>query len=138
MIPRGKGCILFTASASTAIAGISSNVYAASKAAVVGLARNLTVELGQSGIRVNCVSPFGVLTPISGALAGGEEKRAIAAEYLGRMANLKGQTLTADDIARAALFLASDDAKYVSGLNLLVDGGFSVVNPSFLREPLNL
>lgn len=48
-------------------------------------------------------------------------------------ANLKGHVLKADDIAKAALYLASDDANYVSGLNLVVDGGYSVVNPSMLK-----
>ena len=51
-------------------------------------------------------------------------------------ANLKGVGLKVDDVAAAMLFLASDDARYVSGQNLLVDGGFSVVNPSlgFFRD----
>jgi enoyl-[acyl-carrier-protein] reductase (NADH) len=47
--------------------------------------------------------------------------------------NLKGQILKAEGVARAALYLASDEANYVSGLNLLVDGGYSVVNPSMMK-----
>ncbi|XP_057967848.1 (+)-borneol dehydrogenase 1-like [Malania oleifera] len=133
MVPRGKGCILFTASACTAIAGISTPTYAASKHGVVGLARNLAAELGQFGIRVNCVSPFAVITGIArGPVSEADIAEAEAA--LSERSNLKGQILKADGIARAALYLASDDAYYVSGLNLVVDGGFSVVNPSLTRH----
>ena len=47
--------------------------------------------------------------------------------------NLKGKILKAEDVARAALYLASDEANYISGLNLLVDGGYSVVNPNMVN-----
>ena len=64
MIPQRKGCILFTASACASIAGLSTHSYAASKYAVWGLAKNLTPDLGKYGIRVNCVSPYGMITGI--------------------------------------------------------------------------
>lgn len=63
MIPAKKGSILFTSSVASVPYGDVSHTYSASKHAVVGLAKNLGVELGQYGIRVNCVSPFGVATP---------------------------------------------------------------------------
>jgi len=130
MIPRGKGSILFTTSAATAIAGLSSHAYTASKCGVLGLARNLAAELGQHGIRVNCVSPYAVVTAMSG-LDEAAVPRVEAA--VSEMGNLKGQILKAESIARAALYLASDEANYVSGLNLLVDGGYSAVNPSMMK-----
>jgi NAD(P)-dependent dehydrogenase (short-subunit alcohol dehydrogenase family) len=131
MVPRRKGVILFTGSACTSIAGLSTHSYAASKYAIWGLARNLALELGQHGVRVNCVSPFAVLT---GMTAKGIHEDAIAQleVAVSGMGNLKGEVLKPEDIARAALFLASDEANFVSGLNLVVDGGFSVVNPSML------
>ncbi|KAF2289677.1 hypothetical protein GH714_037898 [Hevea brasiliensis] len=89
---------------------------------------NLTPELGQYGIRVNCVSPYGLVSGMTGITS--EANRRKVEVYLSEMGNLKGQILRADGVAQAALYLASDEAYYVSGLNLVVDGGFSVVNPS--------
>ncbi|XP_059428271.1 (+)-borneol dehydrogenase 1-like [Corylus avellana] len=131
MIPRGKGCILFTASAATAIGGLSSHSYAASKCGILGLARNLAAELGQHGIRVNCVSPYAVITGILGGVNEADVPQMEAA--VSEVGNLKGQILKAESVARAALYLASDEADYVSGLNLLVDGGYSAVNPSMMN-----
>ncbi|KDP36169.1 hypothetical protein JCGZ_08813 [Jatropha curcas] len=130
MIPQRKGCILFTTSVCTLISGLSTNSYAISKHGILGLARNLTPELGQYGIRVNCVSPYGLVSGTSYEINCSEDERHRAEMYLSEMGNLKGQILRADCIAEAALYLASDEAYYVSGLNLAVDGGFSVVNPT--------
>uniref|UniRef100_UPI003624AC75 Borneoldehydrogenase n=1 Tax=synthetic construct TaxID=32630 RepID=UPI003624AC75 len=130
MVPQKKGCILFTASACTAIAGLSTHAYAVSKYGIVGLAKNLAAELGQHGIRVNCVSPYGVVTGIGGV---SEVDVAVVEAMLSEVGNLKGQILKAEGVAKAALYLASDEANYVSGLNLVVDGGFSVVNPTMMK-----
>ncbi|KAK7851004.1 tropinone reductase-like 2 [Quercus suber] len=133
MVPQRKRCILFTSSAATAIAGISSHAYAASKCAIVGVAKGLAAELGEYGIRVNCVSPFAVLgTRIPGERSKADVSKAefVLSNHVG---NLKGQILKADDVARAALYLASDEANYISGLILLVDGGYSVVNPNMMN-----
>ncbi|PON43720.1 Short-chain dehydrogenase/reductase [Parasponia andersonii] len=89
---------------------------------------NAAVELGQFGIRVNCVSPYGVATPLAADFVGLSEGE--AEKLFGSMANLKGVTLKPEDIANAALFLASEEGRYVSGHNLVVDGGFTIVNPS--------
>lgn len=131
MIPQKKGCILFTTSACTAISGISTHSYAASKYAILGLAKNLTPELGQYGIRVNCVSPYGVA---SGMNMTSEADRPMVEAALSAMGILKGEILRTEGVAQAALYLASDEANYVSGLNLVVDGGFSVVNPTMLKR----
>lgn len=65
MVPPRNGCILFTASACTALGGLSTHSYAAAKCGIWGLARNLASELGQYSIRVNCVSPYGLVTGIT-------------------------------------------------------------------------
>ncbi|PON43718.1 Short-chain dehydrogenase/reductase [Parasponia andersonii] len=129
MIPARGGSIISTASVSSCVGGAASHAYACSKHAVLGLTRNAAVELGQFGIRVNCVSPYGVATPLATDFVGLSEGE--TEKMFGSLANLKGVTLKAEDIANAALFLASEEGRYVSGHNLLVDGGFTIVNPSF-------
>ncbi|MQM08098.1 hypothetical protein Taro_040963 [Colocasia esculenta] len=122
MIPARRGSIVNAAS----VASLCS--YTASKHAVVGLTRNAAVELGQFGVRVNCVSPHALATPLaSGAfkMDDGDLEDAVA-----RNAVLAGATLKPQDIAEAVLFLASDEAKYMNGHNLVVDGGFTIINPS--------
>ncbi|GKV26695.1 hypothetical protein SLEP1_g35949 [Rubroshorea leprosula] len=129
MVPAQSGCIISTASVSSTIGKIGTHAYTASKHAVVGLTKNAAVELGQFGIRVNCISPSAVATPLSTSCIGINPDELEKMMY--SIANLKGVTLKAEDIANAALYLASDEARYVSGHNLLIDGGYSIVNPSF-------
>ena len=88
--------------------------------------RNTAVDLGRFGIRVNCVSPYAVATPLAKDFLKLDEDG-----VHGVYSNLKGHVQKAEDVAEAALYLGSDESKYVSGHNLLVDGGFSIVNPGF-------
>ncbi|KAF9591431.1 hypothetical protein IFM89_004129 [Coptis chinensis] len=129
MIPAKKGSIIFTASVASVINGETQHAYAASKHAVVGLAKNLCVELGQHGIRVNCISPYGVASPMMTGAIGLDQSK--AEEIVYESANLKGTIVKAEDVAEAAVYLASDESRYISGLNLLVDGGYSTTTPAF-------
>lgn len=130
MIPSKKGVILFTSSIASIMGGMTPHAYTMSKHAVVGLMKGLSVELGQHGIRVNCVAPSYIATPLLRDFTGVAD-RGILENSIHKSAVLKGTVLKEDDIANAALFLASDEAKYVSGVNLVVDGGYTNTNLSF-------
>ena len=116
------GAVVLNASIVSQKGTAAFGVYSASKAAVRSLARTWTSELKDRGIRVNVVSPGPIKTPAIDGLAGSEEqakqlKAGLAAQVpLGRMGD-------PDEIAKAVVFLASDDSSYVAGVELFVDGG---------------
>jgi NAD(P)-dependent dehydrogenase (short-subunit alcohol dehydrogenase family) len=125
MIPDGGSIILTSSIVGSKGLGMNS-VYAATKAVARSFARTWTTDLKHRRIRVNAISPGSIDTPgLNGLLASlpaGEERRKMIATVtpLGRLG-------TADEIAAAAVFLASDDASYVTGTELFVDGGFAQV-----------
>nr|URQ29604.1 aba deficient 2, cytosolic short-chain dehydrogenase/reductase [Sinningia speciosa] len=134
MIPAKKGSIISICSVASVIGGMGPHAYTGSKHAVLGLTKNVAAELGKHGIRVNCVSPYGIATGLALAHLPEDERTEDALvgfrNFVGKNANLQGVELTADDIANAAVFLASDEARYISGDNLMVDGGFTSANHS--------
>ncbi|XP_035546035.1 xanthoxin dehydrogenase-like [Juglans regia] len=134
MIPLKKGSIISLRSVASALGGLGSHAYAGSKHAILGLTKNVGTELGLHGIRVDCVSPYAILTGLALTHLLEEErtKDAMAGfrDFTGRNANLQGVELTTTDVANDVLFLASDEARYVSGANLKVDGGFTCSNHS--------
>ncbi|KAF8395433.1 hypothetical protein HHK36_019379 [Tetracentron sinense] len=108
MVPARRGSIIITASVASIIGGTSPPAYTCSKHALVGLTRNTAVDLGRWGIRVNCVSPLGILTPFSRNFLGLDKDDTIEV-----YSNLKGAVTKPEDIAEAALYLGSDDSRYV-------------------------
>ena len=94
----------------------SNTIYGSSKAAVISFTRNLASEMGKYGIRVNAVAPGGVQTDMLDPVKEYFEGEYMSSVALGRLANT-------EDIAKAVMFLLSDDAEYISGQTLRVDGG---------------
>ena len=127
MIPARRGSIINTASICGSIGGVATHAYTSSKHAVVGLTKSTAVELGAFGVRVNCVSPYIVAsTPLARNFLKFYDEGALAV-----YSNLKGTNLVPHDVAEAALYLGSDESKFVSGHNLVVDGGFTIMNAGF-------
>ncbi|KNA21954.1 hypothetical protein SOVF_038590 [Spinacia oleracea] len=129
MIQGKSGVILFTSSIAAITAGQAPHAYTVSKHAIIGLMKNLCVEMGQYGIRVNAISPGAVSTPLA-IKALGIDKDTMDG-LISECAVLKGAALEALDVANAALFLASDEAKFVTGANFVLDGGYTLPNPTF-------
>ena len=127
MIAQGSGSIITIASAAGLRGGLSGHIYSASKAAATHLSRSVAAEISRHGVRVNTISPGGIVTGIFAKAAGLEGTKADRA--VGVITDLfatvqpvqrAGQT---DDIANAAVFLASDAASFITGQDIAVDGG---------------
>jgi 3-oxoacyl-[acyl-carrier protein] reductase len=117
---RAGACIINIASVSHEKGGgaIGNVWYGATKAAVVAITRGLARELGPQGIRVNAIAPAVIETDmVSGALTPALREKILARIPLGRLAD-------ADDVARLAVYLASDAAAFITGETIAVDGGF--------------
>ena len=126
MKPQYSGVILNTTSIGGLQGGLGPHIYGAAKGAVVALTKNVAAELGAWSIRVNAIAPGKILTPMNAAnLTGDPDAMDEAREAFATRTPLRGRIGVADDIAHAALWLASDDAGFVSGHTLVVDGGLT-------------
>ncbi len=120
-------CIILNASIVSITGGPAFSVYSATKAAVRSFARTWCVDLKEQGIRVNAVSPGVVPTPGYNISLGLTEEQ--VDQYVkASIGNIPlGRPGTTDEIAKAVLFLASDDSSYVNGIELFVDGGMAQI-----------
>ncbi|KAK7274140.1 hypothetical protein RIF29_15217 [Crotalaria pallida] len=121
---RVRGSIVCTASIAASLGAPHSTDYVMSKHAILGLMRAASMQLAEHGIRVNSVSPNGLATPLTCKMLGMSKEK--VQEVYVQCARLKGVVLTPKHIADAVLFLASDDSAFVTGHDLLVDGGFTL------------
>jgi NAD(P)-dependent dehydrogenase (short-subunit alcohol dehydrogenase family) len=123
---RRGGAVVVNSSVNNQIGMPGSSVYAATKAALRSLVRTAASELAEVGVRVNAVSPGPVETPIYGKL--GLPAEALQGMAQGLIAQIPLRRFgTPDEIARAALFLASDDSSFMTGEEIVVDGGMTRV-----------
>ena len=130
MKQQRSGTIISTASIAGFFTGYAPHVYSACKAAVIQLTRSAATELGEQGIRVNCICPGPIATPIFGSAFGLADDQANAWAQ-----NMKAVFQTVQpirrageciDVAQAAVWLASDDSAFINGHAMVVDGGLSL------------
>ena len=124
---RGGGSVILTASIAGIVGSMLSPLYSAAKFGVVGLGKSLALRYGPEQIRVNVICPGLTQTPMLRSFMGRNASDDQAAETQQRMTGMipLGRVAQPEDIANAALFLASDDSAYITGLALPVDGGFT-------------
>lgn len=126
MVRSGGGSILFTSSVGGTWGQPGGAHYSATKAAVANLAKTLALEWGAQGIRVNAVSPGGMDTNMIAEYQGEE---AAQRQRTGPVQAVLGRIARAEEVAAAFAYLASEDASYITGVNLMVDGGVTAGIP---------
>jgi NAD(P)-dependent dehydrogenase (short-subunit alcohol dehydrogenase family) len=124
MKEAGSGSIISMSSTAGVMGGLGPHAYTAVKHAVVGMTKNLAAEVGGFGVRVNCIAPAGMATPmVAEVITGNHQNLEDTIAALAEGSPLKGRAGLAEDVANAALWLASDESGYTSGLTLTVDAG---------------
>lgn len=126
MKEAGSGSIISMSSTAGVMGGLGPHAYTAAKHAVVGMTKNLAAEVGGFGVRVNCIAPAGMATPmVADVITGDHHKLEETIAALAEGSPLKGRAGLAEDVANAALWLASEESGYTSGLTLTVDAGYT-------------
>ena len=121
MLETGGGAIVNTASIGGVIGFPNTAIYCASKHGVIGLTKTAALELAKSNIRINAIAPGAVQTDLLNRMSGGEE----AAEAIAQ-AIPNGRISSPDEISGAVIWLCSDEATYINGHTLVIDGGFTI------------
>jgi NAD(P)-dependent dehydrogenase (short-subunit alcohol dehydrogenase family) len=123
ILKSGGGSVIFTASELALVGSPNASVYSASKAGLIGMARGLALDYAEAGVRFNCICPGAVDTPMLWGEEKGERDE-VEADISSRMP--LGRVGKPEEIAKSALYLASDDSSFVTGHALVVDGGWTV------------
>ncbi|MEO5900031.1 MAG: glucose 1-dehydrogenase [Ilumatobacteraceae bacterium] len=137
MVPQGSGSIISTSSVAGIMGGLGPHCYTACKHAVIGLTKSVASELAASGVRVNAIAPGSMVTAMTSAVITGDHTATDAATKAIASTSPLGFAGMPDDIANAALYLASDEARYVTGHTLVVDAGLTTSGGSgrFHQQP---
>jgi NAD(P)-dependent dehydrogenase (short-subunit alcohol dehydrogenase family) len=128
MLERGGGVIVNTSSAAGVLAELIRPMYGTSKAAIIGLTRNIATQYGKQGIRSVAIAPGIILTPSVAATVPEEMQSALIRHSLLPRPGLP------EDIAYAVAFLMSDEASFITGTTIPVDGGLTAHFPSYAEE----
>ena len=125
-LAKNRGAIVNFGSISSRVAQTGRWLYPVSKAAILQLTRNQAMDLAPDGIRVNAVSPGWTWSNIMDQLTGGNRAKtdAVAAPF-----HLLGRTGSPEEVAAAVLFLCSDEASFITGTDIRVDGGYTAMGP---------
>jgi NAD(P)-dependent dehydrogenase (short-subunit alcohol dehydrogenase family) len=125
MKPQRSGSIISTSSPAAVLGGVGAHVYSGVKAGIIGLSNSVAAELRQYGVRCNVIVPGAVVSQMTARVVadgaddlGGAERALDRTSYMGR-------ALQPADVAAGALYLASDDAAFVTGIVLPVDAGMT-------------
>ena len=121
---QGSGSIISTASVAGLRAGSAPHLYTVAKAAVIMLTKTVALELAADGIRVNCICPGFIVTPLSAGHPEASAERLDELRQASRTAQPVSRAGEAVDVANVALWLASDESAFVTGQAQVVDGGF--------------
>jgi len=129
MLKNGRGSIVNISSVNGLISNPTFSAYSAAKAGVLGLTRNLAIDYGLKGIRVNAICP-GIIVGDPERMQANPQEHWAATET-----QVVGRYGRPDDVAWAAVFLASDESTFVTGASLVVDGGLTIQSPEALVRP---
>lgn len=123
MIPQESGCIVSTTSPGGMHGGLGPHAYSAAKAGVIGLTQSVAAELRYHRIRVNAIAPGAVVSAMTADIVTGDASDIAGTTEVLRGVDVAGRPGIPEDIAAGVVYLASDDAVFVTGSTLMVDGG---------------
>ena len=129
MTEQGSGSIISTASVAGVRVGYAPHLYSVAKCAVIHLTKSVALELGEHNVRVNAICPGFIATPLAAGRPDADESQIQQMRDAGHNSQVLGRVGEPADIAKMALFLASDESEWITGQEFIVDGGFEAGRP---------